>query len=94
MTGLLSPVDPVSGNCSQGGVKKSLFDWKESQWIGGTLVTSKWAIRESVKVNEIRTLIDFPSLQNSVTTPVTLSIKTALQNQVFNEIFCEIVMVF
>jgi hypothetical protein len=82
VTGLLSPIDPITGNCPEGGTIQSLFEWKEAQWVGGTYAFTEWASRGLIAANDMRTTIDFPLLQNIVSYSSELSIQTSLQNQV------------
>ena len=88
VTGLLSPLNPLTGKCSDGGIIQNLFEWEEAQWIGGTWVTTSWVSRQSVVTNAMRKTIDFPKLQSVVPSSSALSLKTSLQNQViFTNIF-------
>ncbi len=80
-TGILSPVDSTSGKCSEG-ITKSLFEWIEAKWIGGTWAFTNWTQRQAVAANTVQTTIDFPSLQKHVSSPSSISLKTYLQNQV------------
>lgn len=82
VTGLLSPRDSVTGNCSVGASPQNLFQWKDAQWIGGTWAYTNWTTRRFVEANAIQQTIDFISLQSVVTFPSALSVKNYLQNQV------------
>jgi len=82
VTGLLNPLDPITGKCSKGEILQSLFEWKEPKWIGGKWASTTWATRQPIRANVIAKTIDFPSLQSSVSFSSTLSLKTAYQNQV------------
>lgn len=83
VTGLLTPVDESTGECSEGETMKSLFEWKEAEWIGGTWALTSWTKRESVAANAVRMTIDFPHLQADVSYSAELSMQTSLQNQVW-----------
>jgi hypothetical protein len=84
-TGLLSPPNEM-GRCSEGEKMRSLFDWNEAKWIGGTWAYTNWTKREALSANEIRPTTNFTHLQSFVSIPSALSLKTYLQNQVFDEI--------
>jgi hypothetical protein len=84
VTGLL--VEPNErGECSEGEVLKSLFEWRDAQWIGGTWAYSQWTKRASVKANVMKATIHFPHLQKNISFPSSLSAKTFLQNQVLED---------
>jgi len=82
VTGLLSPVDQSTGDCAEGGIKQSIFEWKKPKWMGGTIAYTNWTNRQPVLVNTIRSTIDFPRVQEVVSSPTAISVKTFLQNQV------------
>lgn len=84
VTGLLVEPNESSGECSEGGVLRGLFEWKDAQWIGGTWAYSQWTKRAPVKVNVMKPTINFLSLQQNVSFPSSLSAKTLLQNQVLH----------
>ncbi len=73
---------PVNGKCSKGETMRSLFDWNEAQWIGGSYGFANWTSRHAVAANAIKQTIDFPRLQSVVTSTAVLLLKTTLQNQV------------
>ncbi len=82
ITGLMTPPNPQTGNCSDGETMRSLFQWEEAKWIGGTWASTMWTTRRAVTANDIRTSIDFLRLQSAVSFSSSLSQKTFFQNQV------------
>jgi len=82
VTGLLTLVNSSTGNCSNGGKLRSLFQWKHPKWIGGTFANTKWTLRQAVQTNMMRDAIDFPLLQSKVSLPAEHMLITFLQNRV------------
>ena len=80
MTGLLTPLTDLTGNCSEG--PQSLFQWEVARWIGGSWVGVDWAVRRQVQANTMALAIDFTLLQSYVSFSADISELTALQNQV------------
>lgn len=82
VTGLLTPVDTITGSCLDGGVKQSLFTWNEAKWIGGAFASTNWTVRRAVQSNKIQNAINFPLLQSVVSSPADISLVFSLKNQV------------
>ena len=82
VTGLLNPPDGVTGSCLDGETPMNLFEWNDAEWIEGTWASTRWINRQFVYSNTIRKSIDFPLLQNDVSSPASLSLLTGLKNQV------------
>lgn len=90
VTGLLLPLNEA-GECSEGERKQSLFQWRESEWIGGTWAFTNWTKRKAIQANAIKMTLNFTLLQSVVSSPFSISLKTSLQNQVRMKLFCNLV---
>ena len=82
VTGLLTPLDSLTGTCSEEGRMQSLFQWESAKWMGGSWAHTKWALRQPVHSNKLALAINFKLLQSNVTFSADKSVLTYLQNQV------------
>ena len=82
VTGLLTPLDDATGTCSEDGQVRSLFQWKNAKWIGGSWANTNWTFRQPIQANRVAPVINFILLQANVSFPADKSILTSLQNQV------------
>ena len=80
VTGLMTSLGQLNGACT--GEVRSLFQWENAKWIGGSWAHTNWTLRQPVQANKMATAIDFTHLQSNVSFPADRSELTALQNQV------------